>query len=411
MPVGRLRRPVASGIQPGLMTTTEALTGLVVVSRGPSVALRVAGLSTVLRAVLGMQRAGCHRVALLGPEAEPWANRVAADDRVTVLVEAVSEPPEGAVLAVRDDVVLDPKALAALARGAGYRRLDAAVVAVCRTDPAPAEGLFADEGLDPGPAEGVVAWVRDAQEAEEATGRLLQSLRKPQDGMVSRRLNRTLSLAVTRRLCETGLRPNQVSVAILGVGAAGAWCASRGSWPMMALGGVLFQAQSVLDGCDGELARVTFRGSKAGEWIDTVGDDLTNYGFFAGAAWGLYRRTGKTLPLWLGAVGVGLGGVCSALEYRYLLAIGSGDLLKYPLGFGVEGDGVEAPADEGLVGRVAGLARPLFKRDFFVFATMLSTLAGPRATLGMLGAFAGGAAVTLSAVLRSEWSRGFRTPR
>ena len=48
---------------------------------------------------------------------------------------------------------------------------------------------------------------------------------------------------------------------------------------------------------------------------------------------------------------------------------------------------------------------PLFKRDFFVFAAMLAALAGPRATLGMLGLFALGASLTLVAVLRSEWSR------
>jgi len=393
------------------MTTMEALRGLVVVSRGPESAPRVAGLTAVLRAVLGMQRAGCTEVDLLGPEAEPWVARVTADDRVTVRVAAVTEVPRGPVLAVRDDAVLDPKALAGLAKMPGYRALDGEVVAVCRADGEAATGLFSPEGAGPEGAGGVVVWARDAGEAREATGVLLQSLRKPQDGMVSRRLNRSLSLAVTRRLCETTLRPNQVSVAILGVGALGAWCASRGSWPLMAVGGVLFQAQSVLDGCDGELARLTFRGSKAGEWIDTVGDDLTNYGFFAGAAWGLHRRTGKRLPLWLGGVGVGLGVVCSALEYRYLLAIGSGDLLKYPLGFGAEGEAAEAQAEEGAVARLAGQLRPLFKRDFFVFATMLSTFAGPRATLGMLGAFAGGAAVTLSAVLRSEWSRGFRTPR
>lgn len=389
------------------MTTT----GLVVVSRGPEAALRVAGLTTLLRAVLGLQKAGCTAVKLLGVGAASWASEVTADDRVTVPVEAVDAAPAGAVLVLRDDAVLDPKAITSLARAPGFRAAGAEVLAVHRLDCDGSAALLDATGLDAASHEGVALPVRDIAEAEAATDALLQSLRKPQDGMVSRRINRSLSLAVTRRLCGTGLRPNQVSVAILGVGMAGAWCASRGSWPMMALGGLLFQAQSVLDGCDGELARLTFRGSKAGEWIDTVGDDVTNYGFFAGAAWGLHRRRGARLPLVLGATGVGLGVLCSAIEYRYLLAIGSGDLLKYPLGFGAEGEGVEAPASQGWAARLAGMARPLFKRDFFVFATMLATFAGPRATLGMLGAFTGGAAVTLSAVLRSEWSRGFRTPR
>ncbi len=40
-----------------------------------------------------------------------------------------------------------------------------------------------------------------------------------------------------------------------------------------------------------------------------------------------------------------------------------------------------------------------------MFATMLATALGQLASLVMLGAFAIGALVTLSAVLRSEWSR------
>jgi phosphatidylglycerophosphate synthase len=254
----------------------------------------------------------------------------------------------------------------------------------------------------------VAVLVRDDASARRAESLLLESLRKPQDGIVSRAINRSLSLRVTRVLARTDLRPNQLSVGILAFGALGAVGAAGGSYASMALGGLCFQIQSVLDGCDGELARLTFRGSRAGEWIDTLGDDFTNYGFFAGAAWGLHRAGLGALPLVLGAVGVGAGLVASLTEYRYLLRIGSGDLLKYPLGFGADPD-ASGDADKG-VKRLLGMARPLFKRDFFVFATMIATVAGAWATLVMLGAFAVGACLTLIAVLRSEWSRRGVTP-
>src|SRR5262249_28043354 len=110
------------------------------------------------------------------------------------------------------------------------------------------------------------------------------------------------------------------------------------------MGAVLFQAQSVLDGCDGEMSRLTFRGSRLGEWLDTIGDDLTNYGFFAGAACGLYASSGRAVYLALGALTVTCGFVGSGLEYRYLIRIGSGDLLKYPLGIGkAPGGAIDAP--------------------------------------------------------------------
>ena len=229
--------------------------------------------------------------------------------------------------------------------------------------------------------------VVDDQSAREAERRLFNALRKPQDGWTSRYLNRYISLAISRWLVKTPLRPNQVSVGILGVGLAGAWFAARGGYGNLLLGAFLFQAQSVLDGCDGEMSRVTHRGSRTGEWLDTVGDDLTNYGFFAGAALGLYRESQNPLYLVAGAVTVLSGLIGSGLEYRYLIKIGSGDLLKYPLS---QGEGT---------GKLSFL-QPLFKRDTFVFLTLLAaaaSLVGP-----MLCVFAAGAVGILIAVLRTE---------
>jgi phosphatidylglycerophosphate synthase len=201
-------------------------------------------------------------------------------------------------------------------------------------------------------------------------------------------LNRYISLSISRWLVKTPLQPNQVSVAILGVGILGAWLAGQGSYASLAWGAACFQAQSVLDGCDGEMSRVSHRGSRLGEWLDTVGDDLTNYGFFGGAGLGLYRATDSELYLLAGAVCVACGVVSSGLEYRYLIKIGSGDLLKYPMNQGSSGSG-----------KLAFIA-PLFKRDTFVLLTLLAALAG---VLGpMLCVFSLAAIGILFSVLRTE---------
>jgi phosphatidylglycerophosphate synthase len=230
--------------------------------------------------------------------------------------------------------------------------------------------------------------VTSDQTAAAAERALFRSLRKPQDGWTSRHLNRHISLFISRRLVRTPLRPNQLSVAILGVGVLGAVTAAQGTYGSLALGAALFQAQSVLDGCDGEMSRVSHRGSRLGEWLDTIGDDLTNYGFFGGAGVGLYRATGQPLYLLAGAVCVGCGVVASGLEYRYLIRIGSGDLLKYPLSQASSGQG-----------KLAFLA-PLFKRDTFVLLTLLAALGG---ALGpMLCVFALAAIGILFSVLKTE---------
>ena len=239
--------------------------------------------------------------------------------------------------------------------------------------------------------------VRDRASYRLAERALLQSLRKPQDGWTSTYLNRHISLFVTRWLVATPLRPNQVSVAILAVGVLGAWLASRGTFAAMLVGAALFQTQSVLDGCDGEMSRVTFQRSRLGEWLDTVGDDLTNYGFFAGAAWGLYSSTGARIYLVFGAITVACGVLASFIEYRYLVRIGSGDLLKYPLGIGKAPGGGAA---RSRIGRLVDLASPLFKRDTFALLTLIG------AALGQLGpflaVFSAGAVGIVAAVVAAE---------
>lgn len=372
-----------------------------VVSLDGAPAQDVAGLPLPLRTLLLVQSEGVEWLGVMGDRAGETVARWRADDRVRVPLRALTAAPPEQHLAVRGDTLLDRATLRALLAAPAVLFDGTEVLAVHRRGGH--DGALLDDGGE-GSLRDVAGWrrVRSADEGTAAVDHLLQSLRKAQDGMVSRAINRTLSLAVTRVLCRTGMRPNTVSVGILAIGAVGAWLATLGTPGALAVGGLLFQAQSVLDGCDGELARLTFRGSKAGEWIDTVGDDLTNYAFFAGMTVGLTRAGLGPWSTVFGAAGVLAGFVASGIEYRYLLAVGSGDLTKYPLGFGDDPTG--AVEERGLQ-RLLARARPLFKRDFFVFATMLATALGRHASLVMLGLFAAGALVTLSAVLRSEWSR------
>lgn len=384
------------------------LEAAIVLTDAPESLPEVLGLATPLRLVLALGKVGVTRVTLVGEAAAAWQQRLLGDDRLAVTLDVAPAVPQGVGLCLDGTALFDVKALRGLVDGPdGAALFDGRFLASrCRAGVNPGDPLVHPERVSlPGVVQRVVT-AADARQAEDA---LLESLRKPQDGVISRNLNRYISLAVTRRLARLGLRPNQVSVGILAMGLAGAWLASTGSHAALALGGLAFQAQSVLDGCDGELSRVAFRGSRLGEWIDTVGDDVTNYSFFAGAMLGLRAMGLGAVATPAGLVGLCAGVLCSAIEYRYLVAIGSGDLNRYPLGFGQDFDGPSDAEARGLK-RLAGLLRPAFKRDFFVFATMLACFAGPRAVLVMLVLFAAGAVLTLSAVLRAEWSRGFKLP-
>lgn len=243
--------------------------------------------------------------------------------------------------------------------------------------------------------------VKDKESARRAERALLVSLRKLQDGWTSTYLNRYISLWLTRWLSRTPLHPNVLSVLILAVGLTGAYLASTGQYWMVLAGVLLFKCQSVLDGCDGELARLTYRTSHAGQWFDTIGDDVTNYAFYVGLAWGLYTSTGSMVYLVAGAVVVGCGALTSGIEYCYLIKIGSGDLLQYPLGIGKAPGGDRSEASRGTLARLVDGVSPLFKRDSFVLLTVIAValgLSGP-----LLFVFAAGAVGILIAVLRAQW--------
>jgi len=223
---------------------------------------------------------------------------------------------------------------------------------------------------------------------------LLESLKKNVDGIAARYVNRPISLFITRFLTIFDLHPNHLTPVIMLIGLLSGILAAHGGYWWFLAGALLLQLQSILDGCDGELARITFRTSKLGQWLDTIGDDFSNYVFLAGLATGLYRESG-----WWGYALLGVVTLASTLsitffEYRYLIRAGSGDLCIYPTDVGQGRPGPFAR----IVSRL-GL-RYIVKRDFFVLANFIVILLG-RADVSMW-IFAVGAVSALAGIINIE---------
>lgn len=107
----------------------------------------------------------------------------------------------------------------------------------------------------------------------EACRRLLANLTKGgEDGYVSARLNRPISTRVSARLVSTGITPNQITVISFLISLLGAGLLSVGLYAAGLVGGLLVQLASVIDGCDGEIARLKHLSSARGAWLDTVLD-------------------------------------------------------------------------------------------------------------------------------------------
>jgi phosphatidylglycerophosphate synthase len=110
----------------------------------------------------------------------------------------------------------------------------------------------------------------------------LNALRKPADGLVSRWLNRRVSLAITRRVAGLPVTPNQISLFTMLLGLASGLAVAQGTYAFGVLGAALLQLQSTLDGVDGELARLRSQCTRLGQWLDTVSDDLAEFSFLLG---------------------------------------------------------------------------------------------------------------------------------
>jgi len=139
--------------------------------------------------------------------------------------------------------------------------------------------------------------VDEEKSYRQAEKMLLQSLIPPKDGFISKHINRRFSLAITRQVARTGLTPNQITLVSLLVAAASAFAFALGR-PLW--GGLLAQCCSILDGVDGEIARLKFLQSKYGALFDAVLDRYADYLVVMGMVYGWYAQTGEAAAFLLG---------------------------------------------------------------------------------------------------------------
>jgi phosphatidylglycerophosphate synthase len=293
---------------------------------------RVAGLPIAERVLRSAMRAGYGKVIVLPGAEDPRfakvARAVSADVRVVSSADEWRRtlgtiPETFAVTAIGGGTIVSP---ALLADAAAIRVNAAETVDVPAGTEWPISGVIrisAADALDPvslrdqlrsrshaptppGPA---VAKRRarltlriDAPSdlaAAEETIRLASY--KDTDNTLAR-FNRRMSLPISIALIRTPLTANQLSVALVAIGFYSAWLFSLGHYVAGMIGAFLSLAASVLDGCDGEIARLKYQESALGCWIETVGDYSYYIAIFVGLTIGAVRQTGIDAFYWIGLV-------------------------------------------------------------------------------------------------------------
>src|SRR5207249_12280358 len=114
---------------------------------------------------------------------------------------------------------------------------------------------------------------------------------KPQDGFVSRFLNRPISRRILRFLLKFPIHPNWWTISIFVLPLIACVFLVRGDYVSIVIGAAIFQVFSILDGCDGEIARAKNLESKFGERLDNFCDFLASLLYVLTLGLGLRRVT------------------------------------------------------------------------------------------------------------------------
>lgn len=143
--------------------------------------------------------------------------------------------------------------------------------------------------------------INSEEDRQSAERKLDRWLVKPTDGIYAR-LNRKISIPISRQLIKFPVTANMVTIFTLGVGlASAAFFALGGYWTTL-VGAFLCLWSSILDGCDGEVARLKLQESAFGCWLETVCDYLFYLFLFVGMTVGLWRSSGSRMYLFCGVM-------------------------------------------------------------------------------------------------------------
>jgi len=140
--------------------------------------------------------------------------------------------------------------------------------------------------------------IDDKTDRKNAELLICNKLKKDTDGPVSKILNRPISLRISKMLIKTGITPNQISVLSFVIGLAGASFFFIGEYFYLILGGILIHIHSIVDGCDGEVARLKLRQTKYGGWLDSVLDRYVDAAIILGLIYGYWSINGD-VTIWI----------------------------------------------------------------------------------------------------------------
>ncbi len=164
--------------------------------------------------------------------------------------------------------------------------------------------------------------VDDRETLKKAEKFLINKLTKLTDGPISRGLNRKISIWISSKLCNFDIHPNHLTLLSFFLALLSGVCFFIGKYPQIVLGGIAGQFSSILDGCDGEIARMKFKQSKFGRYLDRFLDRYADGIIILGITYACFRTVGTNWVWLIGFLAL-MGSFMNsytALQYDELIA-------------------------------------------------------------------------------------------
>ncbi len=204
---------------------------------------------------------------------------------------------------------------------------------------------------------------------DSAKEMIFSNVGKTATGWIAVNINGRFSLPLSRHLIKTPLTPNMISVLINVIGIM--------SGPFFALGhpvigAICMQIATILDRCDGEVARIKLMETKKGQWVDTISDQISMLSFYIGLPIGYYAVNNSGWIIGLGIMNVFFFLFFIAWSFYFLVKFtDSGSLVSY-----MKVDNFIDTEKTSSMRKFISFLRPLGRRNFYSMAFLVMAILG-----------------------------------
>ena len=153
--------------------------------------------------------------------------------------------------------------------------------------------------------------INNDSEFKNARETAIEMIRTGSGGKLAQNINKRISIPISLVLARLRVIPNIITITNFFLAVLSIVLISSNRLIDQAAGGILVQSCSIIDGCDGEVARMTTRFSKFGGFLDTFSDQSLAVALIIVSLVKVYINFSPVI-FWINMIGV-VGGVASMM--------------------------------------------------------------------------------------------------